>query len=336
MNRENSGCLIDLHAHLDGSVTVDIAKKLAALQNIALPTDKDDELLALLSVPESCESLNDFLQCFDLPGKLMQTLEGLKNAVTLVLENMAADGVIYAELRFAPQFHTLGGMSQEQAVQAAVAGLKNAPIPGNLILCCMRGEGNEKENEETMMLAKQYLVEDHGVTAMDLAGAEALFPTEKYLGLFEKAKAMGIPFTVHAGEAAGPESVRAAIQTGTKRIGHGVRSTEDESVVEQIRDRGITLEMCPTSNRQTHAIPDMKQYPLIPFLESGIRVTVNTDDMGIERTCLSKEFEYLRREFGLTKAQEKKLLLNAADAAFTSEETKEMLREKILAVYAAD
>lgn len=336
MNRENSGCLIDLHAHLDGSVTVDIAKKLAALQNIALPTDKDDELLALLSVPESCESLNDFLQCFDLPGKLMQTLEGLKNAVTLVLENMAADGVIYAELRFAPQFHTLDGMTQEEAVQAAIAGLKDAPIPANLILCCMRGEGNEKENEETMMLAKQYLVENHGVTAMDLAGAEALFPTEKYLGLFEKAKAMGIPFTVHAGEAAGPESVRAAIQTGTKRIGHGVRSTEDESVVEQIRDRGITLEMCPTSNRQTHAIPDMKQYPLIPFLESGIRVTVNTDDMGIERTCLSKEFEYLRREFGLTKAQEKKLLLNAADAAFASEETKEMLREKILAVYAAD
>ncbi len=170
MNRENSGCLIDLHAHLDGSVTVDIAKKLAALQNIALPTDKDDELLALLSVPESCESLNDFLQCFDLPGKLMQTLEGLKNAVTLVLENMAADGVIYAELRFAPQFHTLDGMTQEEAVQAAIAGLKDAPIPANLILCCMRGEGNEKENEETMMLAKQYLVEDHGVTAMDLAG----------------------------------------------------------------------------------------------------------------------------------------------------------------------
>ena len=152
---KQNGCYIDLHAHLDGSVTVDIAKKLAALQNIALPTDNDEELLALLSVPDSCESLNDFLQCFELPGRLMQTPEGLQNAVTLVLENMAQDGVIYAELRFAPQFHTLGGMTQEQAVQAAVAGLKNAPIPGNLILCCMRGEGNEKENEETMMLAKQ-------------------------------------------------------------------------------------------------------------------------------------------------------------------------------------
>ena len=330
-----NGCYIDLHAHLDGSVTVDIAKKLAALQNIALPADNDEELLTLLSVPDSCESLNDFLQCFDLPGRLMQTSEGLQNAVTLVLENMAQDGVIYAELRFAPQFHTLGGMTQEQAVQAAVAGLKNAPIPGNLILCCMRGEGNEKANEETLALAKKYLVKDHGVTAMDLAGAEALFPTVNYLGLFEEAKEAGIPYTIHAGEADGPESVRTAIQTGTKRIGHGVRSMEDEAVMELIREKGITLEMCPTSNRQTHAIPDMKQYPLVRFLESGIRVTVNTDDMGIERTCLSKEFDYLKREFGLTEEQQKQVVLNAADAAFASEETKKMLREKILKVYGA-
>ena len=330
-----NGCYIDLHAHLDGSVTVDIAKKLAALQNIALPADNDEELLTLLSVPDSCESLNDFLQCFDLPGRLMQTSEGLQNAVTLVLENMAQDGVIYAELRFAPQFHTLGGMTQEQAVQAAVAGLKNAPIPGNLILCCMRGEGNEKANEETLALAKKYLVRDHGVTAMDLAGAEALFPTVNYLGLFEEAKEAGIPYTIHAGEADGPESVRTAIQTGTKRIGHGVRSMEDEAVMELIREKGITLEMCPTSNRQTHAILDMKQYPLVRFLESGIRVTVNTDDMGIERTCLSKEFDYLKREFGLTEEQQKQVVLNAADAAFASEETKKMLLEKILKVYGA-
>ena len=176
---------------------------------------------------------------------------------------------------------------------------------------------------------------DHGVTAMDLAGAEALFPTVNYLGLFEEAKAAGIPYTVHAGEADGPESVRAAIQTGTKRIGHGVRSMEDEAVMELIREKGITLEMCPTSNRQTHAIPDMKQYPLVRFLESGICVTVNTDDMGIERTCLSKEFDYLKREFGLTEEQQKQAVLNAADAAFASEETKKMLREKILKVYGA-
>ena len=100
-------------------------------------------------------------------------------------------------------------------------------------------------------------------------------------------------------------------------------------------EKGIALEMCPTSNRQTHAILDRKQYPLVRFLESGIRVTVNTDDMGIERTCLSKEFDYLKREFGLTEEQQKQVVLNAADAAFASEETKKMLREKILKVYGA-
>lgn len=330
---ENKGCYLDLHAHLDGSITVDIAKKLAALQDITLPTDNEEELLALLSVPDSCESLNDFLQCFDLPGRLMQTPEGLKHAVTLVLENMADDGVIYAELRFAPQFHKSQGMTQEEAVQAALEGLKDAPIPANLILCCMRGEGNEKENEETLMLTKKYLVKDHGVTAMDLAGAEALFPTAKYLGLFEQAKQMGIPYTIHAGEADGAESVRLAIEAGAKRIGHGVRSMEEEAVVTMLQESGITLEMCPTSNRQTHALSDMSQYPLIPFLERGIRVTVNTDDMGIERTCLSKEFTYLEQKFGLTAEQKQNLLLNAADAAFAGEETKQALREKILAAY---
>ncbi len=324
---------IDLHAHLDGSITVDIAKKLAALQKIELPTEDDEELLALLSVPDSCENLNDFLKCFDLPGRLMQTHEGLKNAVTLVLENMAKDGVIYAELRFAPQFHTNGGMTQEEAVKAALEGLIDAPIPANLILCCMRGEDNEKENQETLTLTKKYLVKDHGVTAMDLAGAEALFPTEKYLGLFEQAKNMGIPYTIHAGEADGPLSVRAAIKAGAKRIGHGVRSMEDDDVVSLIRENGITLEMCPTSNRQTHAISDMKKYPLVGFLENGISVTVNTDDMGIERTSLSKEFDYLENEFGLTKAQKKQLILNAASAAFASEETREKLKNQIFTAY---
>ena len=139
-----NGCYIDLHAHLDGSVTVDIAKKLAALQNIALPTDNDKELLTLLSVPDSCESLNDFLQCFDLPGRLMQTPEGLQNAVTLVLENMALDGVIYAELRFAPQFHTLWRHDPGAGGAGGSCRTEKCSDSGNLILCCMRGEGNEK------------------------------------------------------------------------------------------------------------------------------------------------------------------------------------------------
>ena len=156
---------IDLHAHLDGCITVDIAKKLAALQQITLPAATDEELLSLLSVPDTCENLNDFLKCFDLPLSLLQTEEALEEAVYLILSEMRKDGVIYAELRFAPQFHTQKGMTQETAIQSALRGLKKSPIPGNLILCCMRGSSNQQENMETLDLARRYLTEDGGVVA---------------------------------------------------------------------------------------------------------------------------------------------------------------------------
>lgn len=318
---------IDLHAHLDGSITVDIAKKLAELQNISLPSKNDNELLNLLSVPESCENLNDFLKCFDLPLTLLQTKEGLTEAVYLVLENMKSDGVVYAEIRFAPQLHTKKGLSQEEAVLAAVEGLKKSSIPTNLILCCMRGEGNEKENDITIELAKKYLVKDGGVVAVDLAGAEALFPNGKYTELFKKANEYKIPITIHAGEALGEESVISAIQMGAVRIGHGVRS--GEKALKAILEKGIFLEMCPTSNRQTKAVENMDSYPLLKFLDLGVKATVNTDDMAIEGTTLSKEFKYLEEKFGLTPKQEKILLSNAVDAAFTNDEEKEKLRKTL-------
>lgn len=149
---------IDLHAHLDGCITTEIARKLAALQQITLPAATDEELLSLLSVPDTCENLNDFLKCFDLPLSLLQTEEALEEAVYLILSEMKEDGVIYAELRFAPQLHTQKEMTQETAIHAALRGLKRTPIPGNLILCCMRGDLNQKENLETLELAKNILL----------------------------------------------------------------------------------------------------------------------------------------------------------------------------------
>ena len=320
---------IDLHLHLDGAITLDIAKQLAALQGIRLPADSDEELERLLTVPPDCKSLNDFLQCFELPGSLMQTPEGLREAVHLVADNIMSQGVIYAEIRFAPQFHTKGGMTQEEAVQAALAGLEETELKANLILCCMRGEGNEAENEETLALAKKYLVEDGGVVAVDLAGAEALYPTENYRALFAKAKELGIPFTIHAGEAAGPESVRLAVEYGASRIGHGVRIYEDPELVALIKEKNIALEMCPTSNRQTHAIEDMADYPFMQYLKDGVKVTLNTDDMGIEGTTLPDEFRYMEETFGLTPEQERIVLANAIDAAFTTDAVKDELRETL-------
>lgn len=320
---------IDLHLHLDGAVTVDIARKLAALQGISLPTEDDAELEKLLSVPPDCESLNDFLECFSLPQSLMQTPEGVREAVHLVADNILSQGVIYAEIRFAPQFHTKGGMTQEDAILAALEGLRETELKANLILCCMRGEGNEAENDETLALAKKYLVPDGGVVALDLAGAEALYPTENYRDLFTRAAAQGIPFTIHAGEADGADSVRLAVEFGAKRIGHGVRIAEEPAVVQLVKAEGVTLEMCPTSNRQTRAVADMSAYPFMDFLRQGLRVTINTDDMGIEGTTLAQEFRYMEDKFGLTAEQEKTVLLNAIDAAFTTDEVKAQLREQL-------
>lgn len=340
-----AGKYVDLHLHLDGAVTLEIAKKLAKMQGIRLPAEKDDDLRRLLTVPEDCNSLNDFLKCFALPLSLMQTPQGLSEAVRLVGEHAFSQGVIYAEIRFAPQLHCERGMTQEEAVLATLEGLRQVETGGfvqgessrketklprnrikaNLILCCMRGEGNEVANEETLRLAKKYLVEDGGVVALDLAGAEALFPTADYRELFAKAKAEGIPFTIHAGEADGPESVRLAVEYGARRIGHGVRSFEDPETVRLIREKGIPLEMCPTSNRQTHAVEDMSSYPLTDYLDQGIKVTVNTDDPGIEGTTLAKEFRYLEDCFGLTRQQKQILLHNAIQAAFTTEAVKSEL-----------
>ncbi len=343
---------IDLHLHLDGAITVDIAKRLAKMQGITLPGTNDDELRRELQVPPECTDLNEFLKCFALPCSLLQTKEALTEAVRLVLKDCEKQDVVYAEIRYAPQLHTEQGMSQEDAVLAALEGLKLATANGNdfdlsadgsgaggpavasddkrikanLILCLMRGEGNDAANEETLRLAKKYLVEDGGVVAIDIAGAEGLFLTKNYRDIFKKANEMGVPFTIHAGEADGAESVRDALDFGASRIGHGVRSNEDKSVVDDIIRRNIPLEMCPTSNRQTHAVEDMSTYPLIDYLNKGVCVTVNTDDPAIEGTTIEKEFDYLEKKFGLTDEQRKKILENSVNAAFTTDEMKDELR----------
>ena len=327
VNLDNIG-LVDLHLHLDGSLSLETVKELMCMQGIE-NEHTDKELLKRLQVSHECKDLNEYLEKFEYPLTLLQTGEALSFAVYKLIEELKSEGIIYAEIRFAPQNHTEKGMSQEEAVQAALEGLKRTELKANIILCCMRGEGNEEANYETLELTKKYLVEDGGVTGMDLAGAEALYPTSKYAALFAKAREYGIPFTIHAGEAAGAESVRCAIEYGASRIGHGVRIREDDSVCELVKNKGIVLEMCPTSNRQTHAVENMKDYPFIKYLNEGISVTLNTDDMAIEGITLEEEYRYMENEFGLTSEQKKIILNNAVDAAFTSAAVKEELKKEL-------
>lgn len=186
--------LIDLHLHLDGSLSVDIIQKLADLQNIILE-ETEEELREKLQVEDGCTSLNEYLTKFDFPLTFLQTKEGIEESIYLLLQELKEEGLSYAEIRFAPQLHLQKGLTQKQVVASAVVGLKKAKFPASLILCCMRGADNHEQNLETVRLAAEYL--NKGVSAVDLAGAEALFRTELFEMEFALARKLGVPFTIH-------------------------------------------------------------------------------------------------------------------------------------------
>lgn len=190
----------------------------------------------------------------------------------------------------------------------------------------MRGLEREKANLETVQLAKEYLTTHDGITALDLAGAEGLFATSDYRELFSLASKLDVPFTLHAGEAAGADSVRCAIEMGARRIGHGVRAFEDDALLSLLKGNQIPLELCPTSNRQTKVVSDMKTYPLSDFVKRELAVTLNTDNPAISSTTIANEFAYAQ-SLGITLAQEEKMLLTAVDAAFTDKATKDKLKQ---------
>ncbi len=317
---------IELHAHLDGCIDLKLAKELAKISRTSLPSNDDKILSDILTVSRNCRDLNDFLKCFELPLSLLQTKDAISHAVYSISESMRNKNVVYSELRFAPQLHTKKGLSQEEVVRAALEGVKKCNIPVNLILCLMRSDNNEKENYETLNTAKKYITSCGGVVALDLAGAEALYPTVNFKELFLTAKKDNIPFTIHAGEAAGDESVKAAIEFGAKRIGHGVRISRETA--ELIKNKDIALEMCPTSNVLTRAVHEIEKHPVLDFLNMGLKVTVNTDDPAIENTTIKNEFESLV-SLGLSDGDAEKLYYNAADSAFTTHGMKEHLKSLI-------
>lgn len=322
----NKNCLIDLHIHLDGSLSIDSVKQLAKMQNIDIP-NSDSKLNKMLSVDKGCRNLNEYLQKFDFPCSLLQTKQAITQAVLNLMTELKQQGLIYAEVRFAPQKHTNKGLTQNDVVLAAMSGLKQAELQGGLILCCMRGGDTHQQNMETIQLAHKYL--GKGVVAVDLAGAEALFPTQSFKAEFDLAKQLKVPFTIHAGEASGVESVKTALEFGAKRLGHGVRAVEDETVLKTIVEKGIVLECCPTSNLQTQVFDDIAKFPVKKFLDSGVKFTTNTDNTTVSATNLRDEWNLIIATFGLTDLQVKSILLNSVDGAFAKEKTKQQLRDEI-------
>ena len=179
----------------------------------------------------------------------------------------------------------------------------------------------------TAELTKKYL--GKGVCALDLAGAEALYSNEGFVDVFEYAKSLNVPFTLHAGEALGADSVRSAIELGASRIGHGVRSIEDKELLPLLAEREIALELCPTSNMNTCVFPSIEEYPIRELLNSGVKVTLNTDNLAVSNTSLAEEYELMAKTFDLTEEELKTLALNSARAAFLEENAKNELVKKV-------
>lgn len=318
------GRLIDLHLHSDGSISVPAARRLAELGGTPLDALSDAEVFDRISVGDSCEDLNEYLDKFVFPLSLIQTREQVAGHIRLLQDELKERGYAYAELRFAPQSFCERGLTQRQVVEAALDGLRGSDFEARLILCCMRGADNLAANLETIELAGEYLGNE--VVAADLAGAEALFPTADFAPVFERARELGVPFTIHAGEADGPKSVRDALAMGATRIGHGVRAAEDPALVRELAERQVPIEVCYTSELQTGALEGVGVHAVGELLEAGCKVVVCSDNNSVSNTWVGRELMLLSDVLGLSDAEVTQLLLNAVDASFADEATKARLR----------
>ena len=325
---------IDLHLHLDGSLPAQTLFKLAEIESITLPAQSPEDLTQYITADINCESLNDYLAKFDIPLAVLQSGEALETAAYELMAELKGKNIAYAEIRFAPGSHGRRGLSQRDAAEAVVSGIKRGTadfgVEAQAILCCMRGPVNDAlmgSHRETVDVAGNLL--GRGVCCVDIAGAEAIFPNEEFEYLFRYANKRDVPFVAHGGEASGSNSIKAAALAGARRIGHGVTLTDDPELVEYIIKNNICIESCITSNVQTRAVKALAAHPLRRMLNAGVPVTLNTDNMTVSGTDMEAEFSRAKETFGLSDAEITRLQENAVQAAFLNDEEKQRLREKL-------
>lgn len=308
----------DLHCHLDGSLSTVTIRKLAEEIGEELP--EEPRLAELLQVEPNCTSLKEYLTKFELPLSCLVTKASFRIAVRELLKDAAKENVVYMEIRFAPFLSVHEKLSAREIVEGALEGAKDGTtlygVKCQLILCGMR-HMDVSQNIELVKLAREYL--GSGVCAVDLAGDEASFPVRTQTEMFRIAKAVGMPFTIHAGECGSAESIWDAIDLGAVRIGHGIAARKDPGLMQYCAEHGICFEMCPISNLQTHAVHSMEEYPLLQFLEAGIPVTVNTDNRTVSDTTITKELELVQEYYKLTYGDLEQLMNNAKAAVFDSD-----------------
>lgn len=326
---------VELHLHLDGSVRPATIMEIAAQEGISLPACDLESLTQLLMVQEDCRSLPDYLARFDLPLLCLQTEQALKRAAYEILEDAANDHVKYMEVRFAPALHTAKGLTPEQVIAAVLEGMREASrhygVVARALVICMRNH-SPQDNEQMVYAAKMF--HGQGVAGVDLAGDEVHFGPGLHRHVFQLAHHLGLPVTIHAGEAAGPENIRESIQSMcAKRIGHGVQLQKDPELLELVVREGIPLEMCLTSNVQTRVVPGGASHPIRYYYDSGVKVTLNTDNTTVSNTTLTQELQKAAKLFAFTPQDIAAIMLNGLQAAFLEETEKARLRQEFEQAY---
>jgi len=344
---------VSLHEHLDGCVRPETVIEVSQQLGLPLPAQTVDELTAWIAERANSKSLERYLEIFPLTTAVMQTEAGIHRVAREYVLDQAADGVIHAEVRWAPEKSTEQGLSMEAAIEAASAGIEDATrelaadgieIAVTQIVSAMR---QEHRVDEVASLALRY--RDIGVVAFDIAGPEAGFPPSLFADTFDRLRREWMPVTIHAGEGDGLASIQSALQDGhALRLGHGVRIAEDLTATndgwalgrtaEWVRDRAVTLETSPTSNLHTGVFAqwgeDMSDHPFARLYELGFAVTVNCDNKLMSGTTLTHELAALQQAFGYGLVDLERFQLNAAAALFATPEVRARVAERIRAGYA--
>lgn len=311
---------VELHCHLDGSLPMGIIREL-----LGKDVKKEE-----LQVRDDCRNLAEYLEKFDLPLSCMQTETGLKRTSKAFLESLKQDNIQYVEVRFAPLLSVNESLDCTRVIQSVLEGLEEAKkacgIYYNVIACAMRHH-TEEDNLQMMKAARSFLGE--GICAVDLAGNEAAFPMENFTELFQKAKKLGLPFTIHAGECGRVENVVEAVKCGASRIGHGIALRGHADVMAMCKEKQIGIEMCPISNLQTKAVASKSEYPMREFLDAGLCVTINTDNRTVSNSSIQKEMEFVQKNYGITDEELVRMTENAVHAAFANDEVKAELTRRL-------
>lgn len=325
---------IDLHLHLDGALRTQTILDLAREQDYALPANTAKELDQLVRVGPECRTLTDFLKTFEIFYPLLKTPGVLERIARELVEDLENQGLLYAEVRFAPILNVVNPENIHElraAVEAVLRGLSGQrQLRTGLILCCYRGF-DPALAESTVRLALELSQEMPGsIAGIDLAGDESRFDASLYARAFGNIGGK-LPVTVHAAEAAPADSARKAIELlGAQRIGHGVRIKEDPDLLRIVQERGIALEICLTSNLQTGTVPSIKEHPFAEYLRQGLCVTLNTDDPAISGITLASEWDLAREAFRLTGAEVRQIARNSARSAFIAKEEQTALEKRLL------